>query len=248
MRRFFIETIDQRGGHVRITGSEAKHMSRVLRMDRGDRFILMDGKGKRFEAEIASAGRDSVQVILKKPLPVPKPSPVEITLCPSLLKMRSMDYLIEKTSELGVDRVMPFFSQNTVVRLAGDRSARRVEHWQAVARSAAKQADRIRPAEISRPLPFRELTEAWKKEQSLKIMLWEGEGITDLRELLQSHKPASHFVGMVGPEGGFSPNETLMARDAGFTSVSMGRRILRAETAAITLVAVVQYEWGDLGL
>jgi 16S rRNA (uracil1498-N3)-methyltransferase len=249
LRRFFVKEIKAtEDGHCRISGPEAKHISRVLRMDKGDRLILMDGRGKRFEAEILSTGRDSVRLFIKRPLPAPRPSPVEITLCPSLLKLRSMDYLIEKTSELGVDRIIPFFSQRTVVRLPGDRAAGRIRHWRAVARSAAKQSDRMKPAEISPPLPFRDLMDGWKKEKVLKIVLWEGEDMTDLRQLLRSRTPAKHFVGLVGPEGGFSGKELKAAGEAGFRSVSVGQRILRAETAAITLVAIVQYEWGDLGL
>ena len=248
MRRFFVEKITEVDGYCRISGSEAKHITRVLRMGEGERFILMDGKGKRFEVEIDSTGSDSVQVVLKKPLAAPQPSPIKITLCQSLLKQRSMDYVIEKTSELGVDRVVPFVSQKTVVRVVGDRSMKKMGHWQGIARSAAKQSDRMRPAEISSPVSFQDLMDKWKKKEVLKMVMWEGEGVTDLKELLRSHVPAEHFVGMVGPEGGFSEREIAMAGDAGFKSVSMGERILRAETAAITLVAIVQYEWGDLGL
>ncbi len=217
-------------------------------MGKGDRFILMDGKGDRFEVEIDSTKRDSVGVIIRRPLSRPGSSPVEITLCQSLLKSRSMDYLIEKTSELGVDRVIPFFSERTVVKLDGDRANRKTRHWQSVAQNAAKQSDRIRPAEIYPPVHFQDLMKKRIKKEVLKIIMWEGEEVEDLKGLLRSSSPSKYVTGMVGPEGGFSKEEVAAAKKAGFASVSLGERILRAETAAIALVATIQYEWGDLSL
>ena len=110
MRRFFVEEIREIHGACSITGSEAKHIIKVLRMRTGDRFVLMDGKGARFQVTIASATPREVQVVLGKPLPKPPPSPVQIMLCQALLKSRQMDYLIQKTSELGDDPINPFSS------------------------------------------------------------------------------------------------------------------------------------------
>ena len=132
--------------------------------------------------------------------------------------------------------------------LDGEKAAGRARHWKEIARSSAKQSDRARPAEISQPVKFHDLAKRWKDKSDLKVILWEEEESTDLKELLRSSPPSRGFIGMVGPEGGFSQKEVEVARDAGFISVSLGNRILRAETAAITLVAIVQYEWGDLSL
>ncbi|MBW2610302.1 MAG: 16S rRNA (uracil(1498)-N(3))-methyltransferase [Deltaproteobacteria bacterium] len=248
MRRFFIEEIKERGNTCIISGAEAKHITRVLRMGRRDRFILMDGKGARFQAVIDSAGRQEVLVTLEKPLPAPPHSPVDITLCQSLLKSRPMDFVIQKTSELGVDHIFPFSSERTVTRLDDNRSANRVRHWREIARSATKQSDRVTPAEIVPLSSLMNLTGQWKKKDALKVILWEEEDSKDLKGLLRASSPAKHFIGIVGPEGGFSREEVEIVNEAGFISVSMGRRILRAETAAITMVAIVQYEWGDLSL
>ena len=106
MRRFFVEEIREIDGTCSITGSEAKHITKVLRMKTGDRFVLMDGKGARFQVTIESATPREVQVVLGKPMPKPPPSPVQIMLCQALLRSRQMDYLIQKTSELGVDRII----------------------------------------------------------------------------------------------------------------------------------------------
>ncbi|MFC1532995.1 16S rRNA (uracil(1498)-N(3))-methyltransferase [Thermodesulfobacteriota bacterium] len=248
MRRFLIEKITEKDGYCVITGSEARHISRVLRMGKGDRFILMDGDGNRFEAEIESTKRKELLVILRRPLMQPPPSQVEVILCQALLKSRPMDYLIEKTSELGVNRLIPFSSERTVVRLDGKRVSERVRHWQEIARSAAKQSDRIKPAEILPPVSFEDIVNRWEKKDVLKVIMWEEEEAEGLKELIRTSPPARRFVGMVGPEGGFSGKEIEIARQGGFKPVSLGNRILRAETAAIILVAIVQYEWGDLSL
>jgi 16S rRNA (uracil1498-N3)-methyltransferase len=158
-----------------------------------------------------------------------------------------MDYLIEKSSELGVNEIIPFFSERTVVRLDQAIGAGRTRRWREIAQGAAKQSDRIKPAAISLPVSFGELTDRWRNDEAMKLILWEREESTDLKELLRASPPSARFIGMVGPEGGFSNMEIDIAREAGFRPVSIGRRILRAETAAITLVAIVQYEWGDLG-
>ncbi|HJX34474.1 MAG TPA: RsmE family RNA methyltransferase [Desulfatiglandales bacterium] len=247
MRRFFVEEIKERGGYVVISGPEARHISRVLRMSMGDHFILMDRKGSRFEAVIESSGPKELHVRLAGVLPMPASPPVDIILCQALLKSRAMDCIIEKSSELGVNEIIPFFSERTVIRDAKSGAEGRARRWREIAQGAAKQSDRIRPAEIYPPVSFREVTGRYQNDDSMKVILWEREESTDLKRLLKAHPSSARFVGMVGPEGGFTGMEIDMAREAGFMTVSVGRRILRAETAAVILVAIVQYEWGDLG-
>jgi 16S rRNA (uracil1498-N3)-methyltransferase len=231
-----------------IRGPEARHITKVLRMGQGDRIVLMDQKGLRFEAVIASAGEKGVSVILEKALPPPTESPVEIILCQALLKAQGMDYVIQKASELGADSILPFSSERTVVGPGKDRGANKWRHWQEIARNAAKQADRARPAKVASLFTLNGLMARWKHEQGLKIILWEGEESRDLKTVLRSSGPAERVVGVIGPEGGFSPQEVKMALEAGFLTVSLGSRVLRAETAALTLVAIIQYEWGDLSI
>jgi 16S rRNA (uracil1498-N3)-methyltransferase len=261
LRRFFIEKIKAEAGFCTITGSEAKHIHKVLRMGRGDRLILMDNKGVRFSAVIESADHRQVRVALEARLPAPAPSPIKITLLQSVLKSNPMDYLIQKTSELGVDLIVPFFSERTVVRPDKEGYMARVRHWREVARSAAKQSGRITPANIYPLNTFHDLADHWGDGHDLKVILWEGEESRSLKGVLRSsfpikseegiandNRPYDEFTGMVGPEGGFSEREVELAQKWGFIPVSLGQRILRAETAAITMVALIQYEWGDLSL
>jgi 16S rRNA (uracil1498-N3)-methyltransferase len=247
MRRFFVEEIKEKDGYVVISGPEARHISRVLRMNRGDHFILMDKKGNRFEAVIESFRPKELSVRLTGVLPIPTSPPVDIILCQSLLKSRAMDCLIEKSSELGVNKIIPFFSERTVIRYAQYSSVNRARRWREIAQGAAKQSDRIRPAQIDLPVSFREVCERFQNDDAMKVILWEREESRDLKRHLRAHTSSARFIGMVGPEGGFTSTEIDMARKVGFIPVSIGRRILRSETAAVTLVAIVQYEWGDLG-
>jgi 16S rRNA (uracil1498-N3)-methyltransferase len=248
MRRFLVENLNAHDGMCTIAGPEARHMTRVLRMEAGDRFVLMDGKGSRFLASIESATPQGVRVILERSLPKPPPSPVTIVLCQALLKSGPMDYLIQKTSELGVDHILPFSSLRTVTMLKRERLANRMRHWREIARSSAKQSGRVIPAQIDVPTSLRELIARWKEKKEMKAILWEGEGATDLKGLLRGSFRAGKFIGMVGPEGGFAGEEVELAEDAGFIPVTLGNRVLRSETAAMTMVAIVQYEWGDLGM
>lgn len=223
-------------------------MTRVLRMGPGERFVLFDRKGTRFEAVIEEISRRHVLVRLENPLPAPAPSPVHMTLCQALLKSQHMDFIVEKTSELGVDRILPYVSERTVVRVDGDKARSKLRHWEEIARSAAKQSDRALPAEVGPVYSFSELLAALSKESALRILLWEQEGTRSLKPFFRSISPAPKVLAVVGPEGGFSAREVREAGEAGFVSVSLGYRILRAETAAISLVTIIQYEWGDLSL
>jgi 16S rRNA (uracil1498-N3)-methyltransferase len=217
-------------------------------MEPGERMVLLDSKGARFQAVIKEVSRHHVLVDLEKSLPAPASSPVHMTLCQSLLKSQHMDLLVEKTSELGVDRVLPYMSERTVVKVEGDRAQGKLRRWQEIARSAAKQSDRAMPAEIGPLCFYDQMLATLAKESALKILLWEQEEARSLKDFLRSNSPAPRVLAVVGPEGGFTEREVKQAYDAGFVSVSLGRRILRAETAAISLVAIIQYEWGDLGL
>lgn len=248
LRRFLVDKIKADQMQHIVTGQEARHISTVLRMGPGDRVILMDGEGARFLASIVSAAPREVLVKLEKSLPVPPTSPVDIHLCQAVLKSRAMDYLIQKTSELGVNSILPFYSDRSVIRLEGGRLPNKLRHWREIAHSSAKQSDRLVPAKIEPIDPFGQLMSRWERKNVLKIVLWEEEGSRDLKDLLRGSPVGRELVGMVGPEGGFTREEVLVANRAGFVPASIGNRILRSETAAISLVAIIQYEWGDLGL
>lgn len=248
MRRFFVEKIENREGSCLIEGREARHILKVLRLGPGDDFILMDGQGDQYRVRIKSAGRHDLRVSLEEQLDPWSPAPIRITIGQAVLKSKAMDLLIQKCSELGVARIIPFFSERTVFGPGRDRFENKMRHWLEISRNAAKQSGRPKPAEIARPMDFEAFLDGPGRGEAFKIVLWEGEKTRDLKGVIRSVTPVKEVVGVIGPEGGFADREIASAREAGFAPVSLGRRILRAETAGMTLVALLQYEWGDLGI
>lgn len=243
MRRFFIEKIPAAKGLVTIAGSEARHITRVLRMGQGDRFVLLDRRGLRFQVLIKSVNQGNVIVFLERPLSPPPAPPVHVFIGQAVLKSGAMDLVIQKTTELGVNSIHPFVSERTVVRPRADRRATRVKRWQDIAIAASKQSDRARPPEITPVITFTELLQTPLPKETLKIILWEEEESRNLKSTLRSTLPRSKAVlALVGPEGGFTPKEVSLAGESGFLSVSLGPQILRAETAAMVIAAVLNYE------
>jgi 16S rRNA (uracil1498-N3)-methyltransferase len=248
MRRFFIEEIIEENGLCLIPEKEARHMTKVLRMKAGDPFTLISGKGEGFEAVIETASKKGVYARIIKPFPLNGASPVSIELCQAILKPRMMDYMIEKTSELGVSRIQPFYSERTIIKPDKDSASNKQRHWRMIAQSALKQCGRAVPAVINDPMDFKEMVKAVAQKEGVKVVLWEGEERSDLKTLLRGKETVDNFTGIIGPEGGFTGQEVNLMRDTGIIPVSVGTRILRAETAAIALTTIIQYEWGDLGI
>ncbi len=248
MRRFFIDEINPEDGVCSLPEKEVRHMIKVLRMKQGDRVILMDGKGRRFESVIEHISRHEASARITMELPELSSSPVAINICQAVLKPRMMDYMVEKTSELGVSRITPFYSGRTVIKFDENNASNKTRHWKEIARSAVKQSGRPSPVEISDPLMFNDLLKLIHESDGFKVVLWESENNTDLKEQLRSVPPSGDITGIIGPEGGFTENEIDQLREAGIIPVSLGTRILRAETAAIALSTIIQYEWGDLGI
>jgi 16S rRNA (uracil1498-N3)-methyltransferase len=191
-------------------------------------------------------GPKDVVVGISKAMDSPPSSQVKIMLCQALLKAQAMDDLVKKTSELGVAAILPFHSSRTVVKLDPERFERKRVHWERITKSAAKQSDRDMPAHIGTLFGFSEICKRFADEAALKVILWERAGTRDLKDVLRQPPRSRTVVGVVGPEGGFETHEVTLAAESGFWPVSLGRRILRADTAAITFVSIVQYEWGDL--
>jgi 16S rRNA (uracil1498-N3)-methyltransferase len=248
MRRFFVEDVPGAGGLISITGKEANHIQNVLRMKRGDTLIAMDGKGHQFEAIIEDLHHKEVRVKIIEDLPSPPPSPIEIHLAQALIKSHSMDFLIQKATELGVSSISPFASQRTGVSIRPENLARKMDHWQEIMKAACKQCGSPNLPTLNPPLSFEALIGNAPHQSTLKALLWEAEKEANLKGLLRSMELLPHIMVIVGPEGGFSLSEIHLARAAGFHIVSLGTRILRSETAAITLLSIIQYEWGDLNL
>jgi len=210
--------------------------------------ILMDKEGQSFEATIGEVHYKEVKVTITKTMPPLPPSPVKISLAQALIKSHPMEYLIQKVTELGIHSIHPFYSERTVIKLKPDNLAHKIDRWNEIIKSACKQCGRATLPDLNTPLLFEEMIKDAPDRKTLKILLWEDEDKVDLKRLLTSMSSAPHVFVIVGPEGGFTLNEINLAKDAGFHIVSLGNRILRAETAAVSLLSIIQYERGDLNL
>lgn len=248
MRRFFVEKIIPTGGFLSITGKEARHIVTVLRMKKGETLILMDREGQSFEATIEAVHYKEVKVRITKTIPPLPPSPIEMSLAQAIIKSHPMEYLIKKVTELGIGSIHPFYSERTVIKLKPEQLKNKMDRWMEIMKSACKQCGRVTLPTLNTPLPFEELINTVPNKKTLKVLLWEDEDKADLKRLLTSMSFAPHVFAIVGPEGGFTSNEINRAREAGFQIISLGNRILRAETAAVSLISIIQYEWGDLNL
>ncbi len=244
--RFLIPPDAVRDGAATVGGQELAHMRKVLRLRPGARVLLWDGEGTEHEALIRDYdGGVAVMTVVRSYRPE-RESPLAVTLAQAVGKGDKMDWIVEKSTELGVACVAPFFSSHTVPRFAGDKGARRRARWEKIATAAARQSGRTRVPEIREPDGCDAvLARDWQCDA--RLLFWEdpsGKGLASLREELGSLRSV---LVMVGPEGGFSDEEAARAAAQGFHVVGLGRRILRTETAAVAAVCAVQLLWGDLG-
>jgi len=248
MKRFLVEAIKPSMDRLTITGREARYINNVLRMKKGQELIIMDGKGQSFACAIEKVSYQEVTVRIKGPLPPQLPSPIRITLCQALIKAHAMDYVIQKATELGIDAIRLFFSGRTVIKIGPARATAKMNRWREIMKSACRQCNRADLPNLEPPVPFEEMLESAPKNDILKILLWENEENLGLKEIFSRASPPPHVWAVVGPEGGFIPDEIDAARKSGFQTVSLGNRIIRADTAALSLLSIIQHEWGDLNL
>ena len=246
MARFFVSKKDLRGKTGRVSGEELEHMRRVLRLRPGDQVTLFDDQGWEHEGVIRVYTDEFGEVEILSSARPERESPLEITLAQALGKGEKMDWVVEKATELGVRRIVPFFSSRTVPRLDRERLERRKSRWEKIALAAVKQSGRGRIPEI---LPAGDFTDLIGRpwECQLKLFFWEGESGQKLAQIRRERDRLDSILLVIGPEGGFSPAEATEAKRCGFQPVSLGKRILRTETAALAALSIVQCLWGDIG-
>lgn len=246
MRRFFVkpEFLTRNSGII--SGDLFRHIATVLRLKEGETMLLADGCGYEALASIEKIDRDGATVRLEQRRPASiDESPLPITLCQGLPKGEKMDLILQKATELGVSRIVPFNGERSVARLDGERLDKRIPRWERIVQEAARQS-------LSATIPavgfHADLATLLRLEGGdLKLLLWEGEKEQRLRPLAATMaRPASVSV-IIGPEGGLSAREAALAVSAGYLPVTLGGRILRTETAGLAVVAILQYLWGDLG-
>lgn len=246
MRRFFFEPADRNGDEVRLPETESRHISRSLRLHVGSQVQLFDGTGMRYLAEITNIGRQVVARILAAD-DDPQEGKAMLHVGQALLKNAKMDFVVEKCTELGVATFSPFISSRCQGKIEDEeRGGKRLQRWQRIVESACKQCSRPRPMELKNATSLAGLCSSASQEpHTLRLLFWEEEKETSLHDLPPfAEYDQIHLL--LGPEGGFSKEEVELAGRSGYQSISLGPRILRAETATVAAIAIVRYLAGDI--
>jgi 16S rRNA (uracil1498-N3)-methyltransferase len=236
MRRFFCDSITT--DSATITGDDAHHITRVLRMKAGDALSLCDGAGNEYDALIVSVSPEAVVCTVSNPHASEAESPVQVTLFQCLPKTGKMELIVQKCTELGVFSVVPVQSARCVVVPGKDYDKKR-ERYNRVALEAAKQSRR---AMVPQVVPLTELKKINVKSFDLFLVAYEDENTVSLKQALRATGVLQSIALLIGPEGGLEEGEVRQLVQAGAKSVSLGKRILRTETAGIAMLAQTLYE------
>lgn len=241
MHRFFVEQGQISDTSICITGQDAHHIKNVLRMRAGEEILISDGAKMEYNCTIADFGEEEVivNIVSSQESGIELPSKIYLFQC--LPKSDKMELIIQKAVELGVYEIIPVASSRCVVKLDAKKEAGKIKRWQGIAESAAKQSKRMLIPEIH---PVMKYTDALKYAQELDIKLIPYElatGMAGTRELIESIRPGQSIAVFIGPEGGFDESEVLAAKDAGVLPVTLGKRILRTETAGFTVLSILMY-------
>ncbi len=243
MQKFIIPDINSIPCTATITDQDAKHIFKVLRLTRGDHIHLTNGKGQDFTGLIKECSPSEIQLDIIEKQASKTESPIEITLCTGMLKSRKMDLVIKHITQLGIQKWMPFFCDRSIPTPNPKKVRKRISRWETIAKESLKQCRRSRLPKITTPVSLEEVLNL-SRDDDVKITFWENatKGLATLTPI----KPIRRVTILIGPEGGFSKEEISFIESYGFNSYSLGPRILRAETAAISSSTLIQHIFGDI--
>lgn len=237
--RFYVTGKHILGGDVRFSPAQARQITRVLRMGVGSRVLTFNGTGQEWEVEIVSASPRQVVGRVVAERSAAREPPLRVVLVQGLLKGPKMDFLIQKATEMGVAEVVLLTTRRTVAGGSG-----KVPRWERIAIEAAEQSGRLTLPRLTGPHPLEGYVTG--PGPGAALVLWEGERVGTLGALVDQMPPPDEVKIVVGPEGGLEMDEVVLLTRAGFVPVSLGPRTLRAETAAVAALAILQHRWGDL--
>lgn len=243
MPRFFIDGAPA-GERITLTGEDAHHIARVLRMKPGESLVVCDGAGQDYACVLEETVKDAAVCRVEGISPSAGEPGTHVTLYMGLPKGDKMDFIVQKAVELGAAEIVPFLAARSVSRPDGKTLQKKRERWRKIAREAAMQCGRGRIPAVGEPVSQAQAAVA-AAAHDIALFLYENERETGIRRVLAGRRPRTVAL-MIGPEGGFAPEEAEAAVGAGMQSVSLGPRILRCETAPLAALAAVMYETGNL--
>jgi len=239
MPRFYVDFALSPDSVVELPDNVVRHLN-VLRVKNTEEIVLFNGNGKAYPAlpEILEKRRASVRILREEA--TDNESPLNITLVQAVSAAERMDFTLQKSVELGVAEIRPVISERCVVRLSGERAEKRVARWQEIVVSACEQSGRNI---VPKVLPLTTYAQALQQlpQETTKLLM----SLNRAQKLSDVQPQSGKVVFMVGPEGGWTEKEEQQAFDAGFQSVTLGKRVLRTETASLAAIAAMQTLWGD---
>ena len=239
IQRFHVDQIDKSKSHLEIAGEQSHYVTRVLRLQTGDRMILFDGSGSDWTAKIIDTKRNRLLLELEERATPDRESPINLTLIQSISRSQRMDLVMQKSTELGVTRIVPVFSTNTIVKIKEDKIEKKINHWRNILISASEQSGRTKIPDLISPIQLE--IECLKRYKSDLSIFYDTTG----KDSYDANNPKD-ITAVIGPEGGFTEDEKQIAIDAGYMVMQSGPRLLRTETAPIMALSILQYLYGDL--
>jgi len=241
MSRFFASKENVKGDLIYIDGREARHILNVMRLKENDKVIVFDGTGKEYTGFIKQVKLKSLTVgIISTRTPKVEILP-EITLAQAIPKKEKMDYIVEKATELGIRSIIPVVTERTIVRFESDKAPAKLARWKKIAVEAAKQCGRHDVPEIKDIQKFYNAVDNIN-DFDLALMACISEGTVDFKEAISGFE-AGKIIVFIGPEGDFTPDEILMAKDTSCKFISLGARTLKSDTAGLFVLSVLNHEF-----
>jgi 16S rRNA (uracil1498-N3)-methyltransferase len=246
MRRFFLEREKILSHSPILTGSNVKHLRTVLRIKPGDEILLFDGKGSEYRARIIASTSKTIVLSILERFPSIAESPVRITIGQGLLKARQMDRIVRQVTELGVYALIPVLADRSVPGHRPERWTEKEKRWETIAWESLKQCGRSQIPRLEPPISFKAAV-SMAETDDLKIIFHEDRSKPGPTPPLKDARDVQRVWALIGPEGGFTQDEVEMALAGGFVSLSLGPRILKADTAVIAACTILQNAFGDVG-
>lgn len=242
MYRFFIEDGVNSGSEIRISGSDYNHIKNVLRMKKGEEVLISDGKDREYLCAIADITEEEVILSIEDIMGTSRELPTKITLFQGLPKGDKMEQIIQKTVELGVSEIVPVAMKRCVVKLDAKKAGKKVERWNGIALSAAKQSKRGIIPEVKDVVTYQDAVKIAADMDAFLVPYENAEGIEGARKLVASMKGKKSIAIFIGPEGGFEDSEIELALKYGANTLTLGKRILRTETAGMCMLSILMFE------
>jgi len=238
--RFYAPPGTEAEGSIRLDATESHHLCRVLRLSAGDQVFAFDGEGREWECEVVESHQRSSRLTVRRELDEVVESPLNLTLAQALTRSDRFDLVIQKATELGVNRITPVITGHSEIRRTAEVSTSRYERWQRISLEALKQCRRRRIVTIDSPVLFPALCQNLTNTPALILSEYGGQTFPQLSGNQRQ------LTLVVGPEGGWSKEEVALANASGLIAIYLGPRILRTETAAIAALTLAQFQSGDL--